>query len=175
MSLEPGTFKVSLYRKAIPNWVKIVCAIRALLKSGVVRDDLVDWVRSLRFDHRPPLQDRPYDLVKQDFEPSQNDPDYIEAIPTKEHDQRTFGRKADAEKTVTTRGSDVGERKHIRDVRNTQTQHDLKMAVKRGDPAAIAKLLHVERRPRPKSKIPSRPFPTRRKRDEKRLSRRHRQ
>lgn len=156
--LSAGTFKVSDYRKAIPDWVKIVCAIRAIHEDT---PNTIEWVRGLRFDHRPPLQDRPYDTEKGDFDPPQNDPDYIEAIPAKLHDERTFGRREGADKTVTTANSDVGRRKHIRDVRNTQTQHELKMAMKLGDPAAISRILGTERRPRPKSKIPSRPFPKR--------------
>ena len=176
--LEAGSFRVSDYRKAIPDWVKIVCAIRALQQKFEDRlngkpsdwpcagpsDQLVAWVRSLRYDHRPPLQDRPYDTEAGDFIPPQNDPDYIEAINSKVHDYRTFGQKPDAEKVVTTRGSDIGEAARVRDIRHTQVLHEVKMAVKRGDPAAIARILQVEKKSKPKRSIPSRPFPSKQKR-----------
>ena len=161
MILQPGAFRTRKYRKAIPDWVKIVCAIRALA-VGVVYDpqssQMIAWIRSLRFDHRPPLQDRPLDTETNDFVPPQNDPEYIEAIPSKDHDARTFGRKSDAEKTVTTLNSDSHNRTHGKRIRDREALHELKMEVKRGDPEAIAKLLQVERRPKPKAKIRSRGF-----------------
>lgn len=155
--LSAGSFKTSDYRKAIPDWVKIVCAIRAMERNNMGPDDLdlIAWVRSLRMDHRPPLQDRDYDLDTKDFIPGQNDPDYIEAIPDRAHDERTFGTKA------TTLNSDAHNRAHGRRLRDKEAQHQLKLACKRGDPEAIAKLLHVEKPKRPKSRIPSRPFPKR--------------
>lgn len=156
--LPAGSFKTSDYRKAIPDWVKIVCAIRAYKITTDLILDLGSWVRSLRFDHRPPLQDRDYDLDAKDFIPAQNDPDHIEAIPAKTHDERTFGRREGAERTVTTANSDAGRRKHIRDIQTTEARHELKMACKRGDPVAIAKLLHVEKPQRPKRKWPKRPM-----------------
>jgi hypothetical protein len=61
----------------------------------------------LRFDHRPPLEERRINRRKTDFIPKQHDPDCIEAIHEDCHDHRTFGRKPGATKTVTTVGSDV--------------------------------------------------------------------
>lgn len=163
--LEPGAFRTSDYRKAIPDWVKVLAAISAYIMiepmNRPLTTELADWVRGLRYDHRPPLQDRPYDTENGDFIPGQNDPLYIEAIPAKLHDERTFGRKRDAERTVTTVGSDSHNRKRVRDLSRDQAEHDLKMAAKAGDVVAMQQLvtsLEKDRR-RPKRKIPSRPFP----------------
>ena len=157
--LAAGSFRVSDYRKAIPDWVKVVCAIRAY--PTWVEGPLEAWVRSLRYDHRPPLQDRPYNVDKGDFIPPQNDPDHIEAIHIKKHDERTFGRKQDAEKVVTTRGSDLGEAAHIRTVSDTEAIHQAKMASKNGDYAEAARILgnvKQKKRLQPKKKIQSRGF-----------------
>lgn len=155
--LTAGSFRVSDYRKAIPDWVKVVCAITAYSKlRGVPVDwNINAWVKGLRFDHRPPLQDRPYDTEKGDFIPPQNDPDNIEAIPAKEHDRRTFGTKA------TTLGSDVHNRSHERRLRDKEARHQVQMELKRGDPQEIARILGVERKPKPKRKWPKRSFPKR--------------
>ena len=156
MILEPGSFRVSDYRKPIPTWVKLQSLYNAAIDEALPRK--LD-VRDLQFDHDPALLARPYNTETQDFEPAQNDPDYILPRLKKDHAEKTFGRKADAEKTVTTRGSDVGEAAHIRHVRKTHDLHDLKLAAKSGDPQALAHLLGVEKEKRPRSKIPSRPFP----------------
>lgn len=167
--LAAGTFRVSDYRKAIPVLVKIICAIRAHdaedraiwpPEREALREAQAQWVRSLRFDHRPPLEDRPYDTVRGDFIPPQNDPDFIEAINDRAHDERTFGRKADAEKIVTTRGSDVGEAARTRKIRDSETIHQAKL-LRRVDPAAARRLLGTVRqktRLRPKRKIANRGF-----------------
>lgn len=64
-------------------------------------------------DHRPPLSHRHYNPRIKDvaarFTPNANDPDYMEWIPRDAHQERTTGRKVGAARTVTTRGSDVGE------------------------------------------------------------------
>src|SRR5215472_2403722 len=99
--LPAGSFKVSDYRKAIPRWVKLQVVLdrvskirndlqRELLKrpdpAGAIEQVFVALralpveARKLRFDHRPALLDRPYDLVAGDFIPPQNDPKHIEAI-----------------------------------------------------------------------------------------------
>lgn len=165
--LPAGSFRVSDYRKAIPTKVQILCAVRKFSEAFSIGSDgvkcqdkpLAEWVDSLRFDHRPPLQDRPYDTEKGDFDPPQNDPDYIEAIVDKVHDQRTFGRKADAEHTVTTVGSDAHNRSHGKRLRDREALHKARMAMKAGDPKALAETLGVPPREKRKRKIPSRPFP----------------
>ena len=75
-------------------------------------------------------------MRRHDYIPPQNDPNFIDAMHDRCHLQRTVGRKADAEKTVTTKGSDAWLRK---------------------------KFNRLEGKPRRKAKIPSRPFPKRRK------------
>lgn len=103
--LAPGSFKVSDFRKAI-----------SAPTEREVR-------KRYQLDHRPALTDRPYDTDAGDFIPPQNDPTFIELIEKAAHAERTFGRKAGAEKTVTTRGSDVGERARTRDIRRSEAEH----------------------------------------------------
>lgn len=65
-----------------------------------------------------------------DFIPPQHDPAFIFLIEEAEHDQRTFGRKPGAAKTVTTRGSDVGERARTRRIVRREGAHKKRMAAK---------------------------------------------
>ncbi len=92
----------------------------------------------IEYDHRPSLILRPVNAEGTDYIPPQNDPEFIDPLHAKCHLERTVGRKAGAERTVTTKGSDIG----------------LK-----------AKFARLEGRTkkRPKIKIPSRPFPSKRK------------
>ena len=171
MILDAGTFRVADYRKAIPDHVKVqslLNLVRARMRFGFAG---TSWVldpgvtaRDLQFDHRPSLQDRPYDTVRGDFVPGQNDPTYIEAILKADHGERTTGRKAGAEKTVTTIGSDSHTRTHTRHLQDSNTIHEARMAEKRGDAGAASRILgsvKQKTRLRPKQKIPSRPFPKR--------------
>jgi hypothetical protein len=164
--LTAGSFRTSDYRKNIPSWVKVVAATKAR-PCYLLHDDLVSWARGLRYDHRPPLKNRDYDLETNDFVPPQNDSYYIEAISCKDHDHRTFGRKPDAEKVVTTRGSDLGEAARTKHIMDSEKLHAAKMAMKRGNPEEIADILggvKQKSRLRPKRKIPSKPFPKQNKR-----------
>lgn len=131
MILPAGTFRVSDYRKGIPNRV-----LEELLKRYEV-------------DHRPPLCDRPYDTEANDFIPPQWSVEHLFLIEKAEHRRRTFGRQPGAEKTVTTRGSDVGERARTRRLRRAQAAHERAMSEKHQAAATT----------RPKRKLPSRPFP----------------
>jgi hypothetical protein len=170
--LEAGTFRVSDYRKPIPARVKI----QALLNWICLRVDppnpqggpvhilapvVPSWnADDLEFDHRPALVQRPYDTEASDFIPPQHDPKHIEPVLNVNHDERTFGRKAGASKTVTTRGSDVGEAARTRDIRASDAVHRAAMASKAGHFEAAAAILSSVKKPRrPKKKIPSRPFP----------------
>ena len=126
--LAPGTFKTSDFRKPIPAAVE-----REVRKR-------------YELDHRPALSTRPYDTEAGDFVPPQNDPRFIVLIESREHDERTFGRKADAEKTVTTRGSDIGEAARVRNIRDTQAIHQAKIALKDGDEKRAAELLATVRK-----------------------------
>lgn len=80
--------------------------------------------------------------VGTDYDPPQNDPDFIEALHTDCHQQRTTGRKPGAERTITTKGSDIY----------------LKSKFAR---------LEGRTKPRPKQKIPQRknPWPKRKMRN----------
>ena len=164
--LEPGTFNVRDHRKAIPDWVKVATAIRMVMEmaaSGRHVPDPAELARDLQYDHRPPLNARPFDTEAGDFIPPQNDPAHIDAILKAEHLQRTTGRNPGAEQTVTTRGSDVGEAAHIKDVQASEAIHKAKLASKAGDYEESARILASvprQRRKRleTKRKIPSRPF-----------------
>jgi hypothetical protein len=94
--LPPGSFRASDYRKPIPAAV-----------SRQVR-------KRYEEDHRPPLQDRPYDTEAGDFIPSQHDPDTIFLIERQAHLRLTVGRAEGAERTATTLGSDVHTRSKSR-------------------------------------------------------------
>jgi hypothetical protein len=163
MILEPGTFRVSDYRKDMPWHVKAIAAVRWVTqekRTNVLDIQLYKLLRKLQFDHRPPLCDRPYDTELGDFIPGQNDPDHIFALSAEDHLERTTGRKAGAECTVTTRGSDIGERKRVRDIKASEAVHKALMASKAGDHTSAADILANVKPKRPKKRIPSRPFPS---------------
>jgi len=153
--LKPGTFRVSDYRRPIPAAVE-----RAVRKR-------------YQLDHRPPLAERPYDTDAGDFIPPQHDPQCIFLVERDEHARRTFGRAIGAAKTVTTRGSDIGEVKRARRIRDSERLHKARMAEKSGDLVAAERLLAEIERParlrraagRRKRAIPSRvnPWPKGRK------------
>lgn len=180
MILEPGKFRVSDYRKAIPTAVKLQVVInqfhRRLVSTGedeglTTMPATIEPIdaRRLRFDHRPPLEVRPYDTEVGDFIPPQNDPQYIDAITIEEHDFRTFGRKPGAEKTVTTRGSDTGEAARVRGIKESEQRHQAIVAAKAGlennDLGAVLDgLAPIAKKQWPKQKISSRPFNSKGKR-----------
>jgi hypothetical protein len=87
-----------------------------------------------QLDHDPALILRQFDEETGLYTPDANDPDYLIYREPGDHLQKTIGRKADAEKTVTTKGSDIW----------------LKSKFNR---------LEGRTKQRPKQKIPSRPFP----------------
>ena len=123
----------------------------------------------MRFDHRPPLEVRPYDTEVGDFIPPQNDPQHIEAITAEEHDFRTFGRKPGAERTVTTRGSDAGEAARVRNIKDSEQRHEAIMKAKTAlaatdTTAVIEALAPIAKKQWPKQKIASRPFNSKGKR-----------
>jgi hypothetical protein len=174
MILEPGTFRVSDYRKAIPAAVKLQCLLVAIAKGAIPHqkprtfEPAID-AECLRFDHRPPLETRPYDTEAGDFIPPQNAAGHIEAITDEEHDFRSFGRKPGAEKTVTTRGSDAGEAARVRSIKDTESRHQAIIAAKAGLAsndlgAVIDGLAPVAQKQWPKQKMPSRPFNSKGKR-----------
>lgn len=148
--LPPGTFKVSDYRKPITDKVK-----REVLKR-------------YQFDHDPALANRPYDTEAGDFIPPQLAPEHIFIKRKAEHAEKTFGRKEGAAKTVTTRGSDVGEAARGRAIRDRERAHYADLARKAGDEAgaaAIMKSAELSSTLIPKLRIPQRaePWPKGRK------------
>lgn len=96
-------------------------------------------------DHTPALILRPYNPriknVAARYTPHAHDPDALKYLEKPNHGQKTTGRRPGAERTITTKGSDVG----------------LK-----------TKFARLERPARPKAKIPSRPFAKGRKFDARR-------
>jgi len=173
MILEPGTFNVNLYRKAIPPAVKVQVLLNrfqhwlALIRSGSSVNIDADFpfhdAANVQFDHNPALTNRPYDTIAGDFIPPQNDPNHICALDKHIHLQKTTGRAPGAERTVTTRGSDVGERARTSDIRARQAVHDARIAAKHGrhDEAAeiLGRVKFKKKHTRPKQKIPQRKNP----------------
>ncbi len=168
MILDPGSFRVADYRKAMSWRVKCEAMMWYFF-------DLIDYARvngyqkplnigicslplsEIEFDHDPALTNRPYDTEAGDFIPQQNDPRYIVPKARAIHDQKTFGRVAGAAKTVTTRSSDVGERARTADLKVSTGRHRAAMERKAGrheEAEAITAQLRTKRRhTRPKSKI----------------------
>lgn len=170
MILESGSFNVADYRKAIPAWVKVQVILdkfAALACRGVCiftpngYMENFDDARTIQFDHDPALTNRPFDTVAQDFIPPQNDPAHIVARHAANHLEKTTGRKAGAAVTVTTRGSDVGERSRTSDIRASEAVHLARLAAKAGRTDEATKILASARlrkkHTRPKTKIASRP------------------
>ncbi len=116
-------------RKAIPYWIRQSVGTHQNWRCAVCQVFLGD---EIEFDHRPPLVMRPIRDDGSDYVPLQLDPRYIDALHPRCHLQRTVGRKPDAEKTVTTKGSDAWAAKKFRRLENPK---------------------------RRRAKIPSRPFP----------------
>lgn len=168
MILEPGTFNVAEFRKAIPARVKIQVLLNQVKRwfesqprTSVQTLPTPSWNASeIEFDHNPALTNRPFDTATGDFIPPQNDPDHIEAKHCAVHDQKTFGRAPGALKTVTTRGSDVGERARSQDIRAREALLKARIAHKDGNPELaneiLASVKFKKKHTRPKRKIPQR-------------------
>ena len=121
-------------RKQIPQVVKTQVLARQKMTCVVCGEPLD---ATTQFDHRPSIIMRAVNVDRTDYHPPQNDPEFIEALHSRCHLERTTGRKRDAEKTVTTKGSDVWQK---------------------------AKFARLEKPPKKKRKIPSRPFPKQKRR-----------
>jgi len=94
-------------RKAIPAAVKRQVLDRQIHHCDECRVIFIVGDK-VEFDHRPALIMRPVNAAGTDYDPPQNDPNFIEAVhKTPCHLKRTVGRQPGAEKTVTTKGSDV--------------------------------------------------------------------
>jgi hypothetical protein len=137
-SISQATKRAVLLRQCPVIWVHDEPSFDGLFAEAACSHcgaSLVDR-KSTRFDHRPPLEARPLNAIESDFEPPQDDPRYIDAVHSSCHDQRTFGRKPGAAKTVTTVGSDAHVAAKVRRANERWA----------GGPA------------KPKRKIPSRPM-----------------
>ena len=122
-------------RKAIPDRIKKMVLVRQGYRCPECRETLIGG--PVDFDHRPALITRLVNLDGTDYHPPQLDPEHIDALhPRPCHLRRTVGRMPGAEKTVTTKGSDAW---------------------------LAAKFRRLARPKTAKAKIPSRPFPKRRK------------
>lgn len=171
MILEAGEFNVADYRKAIPCNVKIQVMLDTWLKfaqatNGVFNPETVqffDKAADIQFDHSPALTNRQYDTDAGDFIPPQHDPKYIVPLLKENHLYKTVGRKPGAEKTVTTRGSDVGERSRVQDIRASNAVHLARIAAKSGNQVEVDSILASARfkkkHLRTKRKIPQRRNP----------------
>lgn len=159
--LRAGTFSVNACRKPIPNNVKLAVLIRQHCRSTDGKRFLcMDALEGrIQFDHDPALVTRDYDTEARDFIPPQHSIAHIYAKRDGQHLEKTTGRKEGAEKTVTTRGSDVGEASREPAIRDSQRLHLAKMAEKAGDVARAAELragLEDPKRLKPKPRIRSR-------------------
>ena len=132
-------------RKAIPASVKNAVLVRQGYRCAECKQTLLGG--PVDYDHRPALIMRPVNAEGTDYIPPQNDPDHIEALhPRPCHLRRSVGRAPGAEKTATSKGSDVWLAKKFRKLEGCNK------------PAKKASNLALTKR-----KIPSRPFPKRSK------------
>lgn len=156
---EPTSFRVKDHRKAIPTSVKFEAVMRQDGKCAHCGVKLGAW-SDTRFDHRPALQERAWNEEAQDFEPPQNDPNFLDAIHVNCHDVRTNGRGG--EKRICTAGSDAGNAGKVRRLTRTEEEFRRKLLAKT-DPDAIAPepRRHKQKIPNRKAAWPSRPFPKR--------------
>lgn len=131
-------------RKSIPGSVKRAVMSRQDERCQSCGISLRDG--PVEYDHRPAIILRPVNAAGTDYEPPQNDPNFIEALHADCHQERTTGRKPGASKTATTLGSDIWVKTKFARLEKKKT---------RKKRTTIA----------PRGFGPSRPFPTGRKFD----------
>lgn len=146
--LEAAETVASILAKRMP--AKDKCLRLAFFAYCASCGDPLGNYPATRFDHRPALVARPWDIKLKDFVPAQNDPSAMEAIHHECHMWRTIGRKPGAERTVTTRGSDIGEAARAKRIAAKHEEFKKRRAKK---PA--------KRKEAKRSKWKSRPFPKR--------------
>lgn len=120
-------------RKAIPKSVKIAVLSRQNHHCAECKVIFIVG-EAIEYDHRPALWTREVHESGTDYAPPQNDPSYIDGLHKPCHLKRTVGRLPDAEKTVTTKGSDAWVKAKFQRLERETTKR--------------------------KAKIPSRPFPS---------------
>lgn len=133
--LAPGTFRVSDYRKPIPERVKRAALVLAARKIALHSEEVEGELTALflavmagkvEFDHRPPLQDRPYDTEAREFTPPQLSPWHIDPVPDAEHIARTVGAHGRTER------GDADRRKRVRSLANKTEAERVRAAAKAG-------------------------------------------
>jgi hypothetical protein len=140
------------YAEISPFWGRENCNYRDYIKPCFGLGARLMWLLNKIFedgenvvphalDHDPALVLRPYNPRIKDvaarYTPHAHDPAHLVYLAKPDHQQKTTGRKPGAERTVTTKGSDIG---------------------------IAAKFRRLERgKPKRKSKIASRPFQKRMK------------
>ncbi len=154
--LRAGTFNVRDYRKDIPLVVKLAVLIRQRCCAPDGKPFTEEDAGLIQFDHDPALVARDFDTDANDFIPPQHDLHRIYAKRKGQHGQKTTGRKEGAEKTVTTRNSDVGEAARARKIVLTEQQHQMRMLAKIIPDAILDELDKLSGKP--KRKIASRGF-----------------
>lgn len=132
-------------RKPIPLKIKleVLCRQARCTSCGERLGNLAN----VQFDHRPALVTRGFDEAANDFIPPQLDPDFIEGLHKDCHLTRTTGRKAGALRTITTRGSDIGEAARTKTI--SASQAEFRARILRKEPGRSA---------RPPSRWAKRPF-----------------
>lgn len=134
-------------RKAIPASVKNAVLVRQGYRCAECKQTLLGG--PVDYDHRPALIMRPVNAEGTDYIPPQNDPDHIEALhPRPCHLRRSVGRAPGAEKTATSKGSDVWLAKKFRKLERNRNKDDEISGSRNSNFGR-------------KAKIPSRPFPKR--------------
>ena len=156
LAFHPSGFRVSDHRKAIPIKVKFEATVGQNGRCPKCTEKLGDWEET-DFDHNPALTLRPWDEVAQDFIPPQLDPQFIEASHKDCHKIKTFGRGG--EKRITTRGSDIGERKRVRDLTNSEREFRARLLAKDAGEEAPAPKRGKDKIANAKRPWPKRPFP----------------
>ena len=128
------TYRNDAEREFIYDWYQACCKG----KQSMYR---VKWLLHRLFhgmpaelDHDPALVLRGRNKKTGKYRPDANNPKFLRYVLKPNHRKKTFGRNPDAERTVTTKGSDIWLAKKFRKLEKPQ---------------------------RPKQKIPSRPFPKR--------------
>ena len=145
-------------RKAIPPKVKLKVFQR---QKGICMSCHAPITDSAEYDHRPAIISRPVNAAGTDYDPPQLDPEHIEALHPECHQQRTTGRRPGAERTVTTKGSDIWLKTKF--ARLEKPRKRSRMGVPRGfgkrPPSSDEELdKAAPLRKNPGRKIPSRPF-----------------
>lgn len=111
------------YAKICPFWGRENCSYRQYIKCYSSLGDCLKWLLSRVFedgenvaphalDHDPALILRAYNPRIKDvaarYTPHAHDPDYLIYRAKDDHQRKTTGRKPGAERTITTKGSDIG-------------------------------------------------------------------